>query len=42
VIAFNKLIYDRIEPAKMAIFFDVMSTVNQVLEEDAGEILKTI
>ena len=30
------------EIEKMAIFFDVMCTVNQVLEEDAGEILKTI
>jgi DNA-binding MarR family transcriptional regulator len=42
VIAFNKLIYDRVSPEKMSVFFDVMGTVNQVLEEDAGEILKTI
>ena len=42
VIAFNKLIYDRVEPEKMAVFFDVMATVNQVLGEDVGEILKTI
>jgi DNA-binding MarR family transcriptional regulator len=42
VIAFNKLIYDRVEPEKMAVFFDVMGTVNQVLGEDVGEILKTI
>jgi hypothetical protein len=36
------LIYDRVEPEKMAVFFDVMGTVNQVLGEDVGEILKTI
>ena len=42
VIAFNKLIYERVPSEKMAVFFDVMGTVNQVLGEDVGEILKTI
>jgi DNA-binding MarR family transcriptional regulator len=42
VIAFNKLIYERVPPEKMAVFFDVMGTVNHVLGEDVGEILKTI
>ena len=42
VIAFNKLIYDRIDPEKLSVFFDVMTSVNKVLEEDAREILKTI
>ena len=42
VIAFNKLIYDRVPPEKLQVFFEVMSSVNQVLEVDAGEILKTI
>lgn len=40
VIAFNKLIYDRVPPEKLQVFFEVMSSVNQVLEVDAGEILK--
>ena len=32
----------QVKSEKMAVFFDVMGTVNQVLGEDVGEILKTI
>ena len=33
VIAFNKLLYNKIEPNKLDVFFDVMDTIHEVIKE---------